>query len=145
MPEGARIYSTDALSIFRAALIKFAESGNVALSSADSDIDRVLGWLERDQTSYWAMQVRKRHAIVLQWEDAVRQKRLYKNVDGTTKSAVDEQKALQKANTRRGRSDSKNGCREEGHPGTSQRVDDVQGPGAAIGDLAPIRHTPGCA
>ena len=97
MPQGARIYSTDALSIFRAALIKFAESGNVALSSADSDIDRVLGWLERDQTSYWAMQVRKRHAIVLQWEDAVRQKRLYKNVDGTAKSAVDEQKALQKA------------------------------------------------
>jgi hypothetical protein len=97
MPEGARIYSTDALSMFRAALIKFAESGNVALSSADSDIDRVLGWLERDQTSYWAMQVRKRHAIVLQWEDAVRQKRLYKNVDGTSKSAVDEQKALQKA------------------------------------------------
>jgi hypothetical protein len=43
------------------------------------------------------MQVRKRHAIVLQWEDAVRQKRLYKNVDGTAKSAVDEQKALQKA------------------------------------------------
>jgi hypothetical protein len=97
MPEGARIYSTDAIPMFRAALIKFAESGNVALSSADSDIDRVLGWLERDQTSYWAMQVRKRHAIVLQWEDAVRQKRLFKNVDGTTKSAVDEMKALQKA------------------------------------------------
>jgi hypothetical protein len=97
MAEGARIYSTDALTTFRAAMIKFAESGNVALSSADSDIDRVLGWLERDQTSYWAMQVRKRHATALQWEDAVRQKRLFKNVDGTTKSAVDEQKALQKA------------------------------------------------
>ena len=108
MPEGARIYSTDALSIFRAALIKFAEMGNVALSSSDSDIDRVLGWLERDQTSYWAMQVRKRHAIVLEWEDAVRQKRLYKNVDGTSKSAVDEQKALQKAKPRRGRGDRKN-------------------------------------
>jgi hypothetical protein len=97
MPEGARIHSTDALSIFRAALIKFAENGNVALSSADSDIDRVLGWLERDQTVYWAGQVRKRHEIVLKWEDAVRQKRLYKNVDGTTKSAVDEQKELQRA------------------------------------------------
>jgi hypothetical protein len=97
MAEGARIYSTDALMIFRAAMIKFAESGNVALSSADSDINRVLGWLERDQTVYWDGQVRKRHVIVLQWEDAVRQKRLYKNVDGTTKSAVDEQKALQHA------------------------------------------------
>jgi len=97
MPEGARIHSVDALSIFRAALIKFAEHGNVALSSADSDIDRVLGWLERDQTTYWAGQIRKRHEIVLKWEDAIRQKRLYKNIDGTTKSAVDEQKELQKA------------------------------------------------
>jgi hypothetical protein len=97
MAEGARIHSVEALSIFRAALIKFAEAGNVALGSADGDIDRVLGWLERDQTVYWAGQVRKRHALVLQWEDAMRQKRLYKNVDGTTKSAVDEQKEWQKA------------------------------------------------
>ena len=84
MAEGARIYSTDALAIFRAALIKFAESGNSALTSADSDIERVIGWLERDQTTYWAGQVRKRHERVLQLEDAVRQKRLYKEIDGTT-------------------------------------------------------------
>src|ERR1035438_9863285 len=95
MAEGARINSVDALSMFRAALIKFAENGNVALTSADSDIDRVLGWLERDQTTYWAGQIRKRHEIVLKWEDAIRQKRLYKEVDGTTKSAVDEMKQLQ--------------------------------------------------
>ncbi len=97
MAEGARIHSVDALSIFRAALIKFAESGNVALTSADSDIERVLGWLEREQTVYWASQIRKRHEIVLRLEDAVREKRLYKNFDGTTKSAVDEIKMLQKA------------------------------------------------
>jgi len=97
MAEGARIYSTDALAIFRAALIKFAESGNSALTSADSDIERVIGWLERDQTTYWAGQVRKRHERVLQLEDAVRQKRLYKEIDGTTKSAVDEMKLLQQA------------------------------------------------
>jgi hypothetical protein len=97
MAEGARIYSTEAIGYFRAALIKFAESGNSALTSADSDIERVIGWLERDQTTYWASQVRKRHERVLQLEDAVRQKRLYKNVDGTTQSAVDEMKMLQHA------------------------------------------------
>jgi hypothetical protein len=97
MAEGARIYSTEAIGYFRAALIKFAESGNSALTSADSDIERVIGWLERDQTTYWASQVRKRHDRVLQLEDAVRQKRLYKEVDGTTKSAVDEIKMLQQA------------------------------------------------
>jgi hypothetical protein len=94
MAQGARIYSTDALGIFRAALIKFAESGNSALTSADSDIERVIGWLERDQTTFWAGQVRKRHERVLQLEDAVRQKRLFKDVDGTTKSPVDEMKML---------------------------------------------------
>ena len=101
MAEGAKVHSTDALGIFRAALIKFAEGGNVALTSADSDIDRVLGWLERDQTTYWAGQIRKRHEIVLKWEDAVRQKRLFKSFDGTTKSAVDEQKELQRASAPR--------------------------------------------
>ena len=97
MAQGARIYSTEAIGYFRAALIKFAESGNSALTSADSDIERVIGWLERDQTIYWASQVRKRHDRVLQLEDAVRQKRLYKDFDGTTKSAVDEMKLLQQA------------------------------------------------
>ena len=97
MAEGARIYSVDALSMFRAAMIKFAEGSNVALTAADGDVDRVLGWLERDQTVYWQSEVRKRHAYRIACEDAVRQKRLYKNVDGTAKSVVDEQKELQKA------------------------------------------------
>ncbi len=97
MSEGARVDSVDALRSFRAALIKYAEGGNSALTSADGDVDRVLGWLERDQTTYWAGQVRKRHEMVQKWEDAVRQKRLFKGVDGTTQSAVDEMKQLQNA------------------------------------------------
>ncbi len=97
MAEGARVYSIDAIKIFRAALIKFAETGNVAMTSGDGDIDRLLGWLERDQTSYWEGQVRKRHIVVLQWEDAVRQKRIFKSVDGSSQSAVDEMKKLQQA------------------------------------------------
>lgn len=83
--------------MFRASLIKFAESGNVALSSADSDIDRTLNWLQRDQSVYWANQVRKRHEMVQRCEDAVRQKRLFKGFDGREQSAVDEMKALSNA------------------------------------------------
>jgi hypothetical protein len=101
MAEGARVYSIDAIKVFRAALIKYAEAGNVALTSADSDINRMLGWLERDQTMHWQMELRKRHEFVLRCEDAVRQKTLYKNVDGTAKSAVDELKALQAAKRKR--------------------------------------------
>jgi hypothetical protein len=101
MAQGAKVDSIDAVKIFRAALIKFAEVGNVALTAADSDIDRVQGWLERDQTVYWAGQLRKRHEEVIRCEEAVREKRLTKNFDGTTKSAVDEMKALTVAKRRR--------------------------------------------
>ena len=100
---GARVESIDAIKLFRAALIKFAESGNVALTSADSDVDRTLSWLEREQTVYWANQLRKRHEFVLRCEDAVRQKRIFKGFDGREQSAVDEMKAL--SNARRMRED----------------------------------------
>lgn len=101
MPVGAKLDSTDAIKTLRVALIKFAELGNVAMSSADSDIDRMIGWLERDQASYWLNQHRKRAEAVTQAEDAVRQKRLFKGVDGTPQSAVDEMKALAIAKRRK--------------------------------------------
>src|SRR3954470_9873923 len=94
---GARVESVDAIRLFRAALIKFAESGNVAMTSADTDVDRTLSWLEREQTVYWSNQVRKRHEFVQRCEDAVRQKRLFKGFDGREQSAVDEMKALSNA------------------------------------------------
>src|SRR5690348_6418592 len=93
----ANVQSIDALRAFRVALIKFAETGNIAMSAAESDVDRTLNWLQRDQTTFWSNQVRKRQDIVVRCEEAVRQKRIFKNIDGTTPSAVDEQKALAKA------------------------------------------------
>ncbi len=101
MAEGARIYSVDVVRQFRASLIKYAEVCNTALTSADGDIDRVLGWLERDQTMYWAGQVRKRHEHMIRCEEAVRQKRLFKGADGGQQSVVDEMKALQTAKRRK--------------------------------------------
>jgi hypothetical protein len=101
MAEGARITSVEVVRMFRAALIKYAETGNVALTSADGDLDRMMGWLERDQTMYWTGQVRKRHEIVIRCEDAVRQKRLFKGADGGVQSVVDELKALANAKRRK--------------------------------------------
>jgi hypothetical protein len=100
MAEGARIQSVDAVRQFRAALIKYAEVCNTALTSAEGDVDRIMGWLERDQTTFWAGQVRKRHEMVIRCEDAVRQKKLFKGSDGGTQSVVDEMKALQTAKRR---------------------------------------------
>jgi hypothetical protein len=101
MAEGAKVNSIDAVMAFRAALIKFAEVGNVAVTGAESDIGRMESWLDREQTIYWNNQVRKRHEDVQKAEDAVRQKRLFKGADGRVQSAVDEMKALSVAKRRK--------------------------------------------
>ena len=108
MAVGAKVGSVDALKVFRACLIKFAEVGNVSMTAADSDIDRTLGWLERDQTTYWAGQLRKRHAEVMQREDELRQKKLFKGPDGSTQSVVDEMKAVATAKRRKEEAEQKN-------------------------------------
>src|SRR5581483_4613436 len=97
MTQSARVGSIDALKTFKAALIKFAEAVNVSLGDADSEIGRTTMWVEHEQASYWQGQLRQRQEAVTRAKDAVRQKKLYKNFDGTTPSAVDEEKALQLA------------------------------------------------
>jgi hypothetical protein len=108
MSTGAKVGSIDAVRIFRAALIKFAEVGNVAMTAADSDVDRTLGWLERDQTVYWASQLRKRHDELMQREDELRQKKLFKGSDGRMQSVVDEMKAVAVAKRRKEEAEQKN-------------------------------------
>jgi len=100
MAEGAKVGSFDALRAFRAALYKFAETCDTALSDADGEMQRVMGWLERDQQTYWQFQVRKRHEEVMRCKEAVRMKKLFKASDGRPGSAVDEEKALVKAQRR---------------------------------------------
>jgi len=97
----AKVESIESIRAFRTALIKFRDVLNVSLSAADSEIGRTLTWLERDAATYWAGQLKKRHDQVIQCEDAVRQKRIFKSFDGTQQSVVDEMKALQIARRRR--------------------------------------------
>ena len=84
-------------AIFRVALVKFIETAGVCLADADSDIARTLNWLELEQVPYWTTQIRRREELVTRCKDAVRQKLLYKDSTGGRQSAIDEQKALQKA------------------------------------------------
>jgi hypothetical protein len=93
----ARVQSVDALKHFRVALWKFAEAANVALGDSEGEIQRTLMWLQGEQQQFWTTQIRKRHEKVNQCKDAVRQKKLFKDSTGKTQSAVDEEKALAKA------------------------------------------------
>src|SRR5687768_5439599 len=94
MPEGARVESVDALRSFRAALVKFAETANVALGDAESELQRTLVWLETEQDTFWQHQVRKWTEAVAAAKDKVRQKKLFKDSSGRFPSAVDEEKHL---------------------------------------------------
>jgi hypothetical protein len=97
MSNTANIDSFDAIKAFRAALIKFASAAGSSLTEADADMMRTLNWLDREQTSYWQNQIRKRQEFVSRCKEAVRQKKVFKDATGRTPSAVDEEKVLQKA------------------------------------------------
>jgi predicted nucleic acid-binding Zn-ribbon protein len=96
----AKVGSIDALRMFRAAMLKFAEGANVALADAEGEISRTMSWLEGEQEVHWRGELRKRSEIVNRCKDAVRQKKLYKDSTGRQQSAVDEEKALAVAQRR---------------------------------------------
>jgi hypothetical protein len=100
MANAARVESVDALKAFRVALLKFAESANVALSGAESDIQRTLTWLETEQMTFWQGQIRKRHELCERAKEALRMKKLYKDSSGRSPSAVEEEKAVRLAQQR---------------------------------------------
>src|SRR3954463_7831606 len=97
MSETARIDSIAELRAFRVGLIKFTDACNVALGDAESDMQRTLTWLERDQITYWNGQLAKRAEMVSRAKEAVRMKKLFKSPTGHTQSVVEEEKALRVA------------------------------------------------
>jgi len=95
MAEAARVDSIEVLKSLRTRLWKFSEIASAALGDADSEMQRMLNWLEREQASYWEMQARKRSEAVMRAADALRSKRLYKSAaTGMSPSAAEEQQAL---------------------------------------------------
>ncbi len=93
----ANVQSIDAIKAFRLTLLKFGEVAARILNDADGEIQRVLIWLETEQNSYWRGQVIKRSELATRAKNAVLSKKLYKNVDGTPGSAIEEEKALKLA------------------------------------------------
>ena len=92
----ARVDSIDSLKVFRVALIKFGEEASAALSSAESEMQRMLGWLERDQVSYWQFQIRKRQEALERAQEALRMKKLFPDASGRFPTPVEEEKAVRR-------------------------------------------------
>jgi len=93
----ARVDDIDPIRDFRIHLTKFQEMAGRALSDADSDVNRMMRWLEGEGLNLWTSAIRKRQEILAKAEEALRFKRLYKDASGSTPSVVEEQKQVKKA------------------------------------------------
>lgn len=93
----ARVESLDVLKGFKAALVKFIEAANVALVDAESDLNRTRMWIETEQSVYWQRQIKQRQDRLARAEEALRMKKVFKDVSGARQSYIDEEKAVQKA------------------------------------------------
>ena len=61
MSESANVRSLHAIREFRAALVRFEDEATRAVSTLQMEIQRVMGWLERDRPQYWRRQVQLGH------------------------------------------------------------------------------------
>ena len=107
MSEGAGITNLEAIERFRAALLEFIHDGANALGEADSEVDRVQIWLEREQKIHWQQEHRRRSEEVARAKSALYRKQLTVSSKDRPPSAVDEKKALQKAQSRLEESETK--------------------------------------
>jgi len=100
MSTVAKVGSIDALRQLRAAMVKFAETANAALGDAESEIQRVITWVEHDQTTYWSGQLRKRQDALVKAKEALRMKQIFKDSTGARQQTVEEEKAVMLATRR---------------------------------------------
>ncbi len=67
MPERAHVTSVDALESFRANLIVYLSKARPTLEEVSAAVQRMRGWLEGEQRTYWENEFRRRRRA---WEEA---------------------------------------------------------------------------
>ena len=60
MPDRAHVTSVDALESFRANLIVYLSKARPTLEEVSSDVQRMRGWLEGEQRTFWEGEFRRR-------------------------------------------------------------------------------------
>lgn len=101
MSERVDARSFDAIEYFRAAVIRFVETANASLTSADIEISRTLNWLETEQMPHWKAMLRSTASDLEKAKAAYREKRFYKDASGARHSGIDELKILRKVEAKR--------------------------------------------
>jgi hypothetical protein len=97
MEGHVRVESVDALKDFRAAMCKFAESSEVALGEAEADMQRTLAWLKGEQITSLRATVNKLIERVNEAKARLREKKMFRMVDGSEPNTDEEEKQLKLA------------------------------------------------
>ena len=99
MAQSAKVLSIEALKDFRIALVTFTEEARNALSGVDMELKRMRDWLERDQLSYWQMQVKRRHEAMMNARTELYRRRISQQGSDAV-SDTEQKEALQEAQRR---------------------------------------------
>lgn len=96
----ARVLDITAIERFKAGLAEFGDSVKVGLLEADSEVERAIGWLERDRIAHWRRQIQIRSEQVATAKSALFRKQMQGSDKGGRPSIVDEKIALEQAKRR---------------------------------------------
>ena len=125
--SGARIESPEVIKAFRPQLIKFDEACHQAVTGVRSDMHRATQWLRQDQMNYWKRELRKSEEQVIQCRTAYIEAR-YGAPQLRKNSAVDEKKALERAERRKEECDRKLAATKRWAAILEQQAEKMMGP-----------------
>ena len=99
MAQAAKVLSVQSLKDFRVSMITFVEEARNALGGVDMELKRMRDWLERDQLSYWQMQVKRRHEAMMNARTELHRRRIAQQGSDAI-SDTEQKEALREAQKR---------------------------------------------
>ncbi|QDU88096.1 hypothetical protein Pla175_14670 [Pirellulimonas nuda] len=95
----ANVRSTDAILAVRAAAVNFADQVRLGLDEIETELRRLLDWIEHDRPGYWREQLRRSWDEVAQARAELNRKLMYPVADERP-ACVEQRKALRRAEQR---------------------------------------------
>jgi predicted ATPase len=71
MPERAHVTSVEAIESFRSSLIIYLSKARPTLEEVSADVQRMRGWMEGEQRTYWENELRRRSQAVQEAQQAL--------------------------------------------------------------------------
>lgn len=96
MSQGAHVRSIEALRELRGALAMYQEEAGAALSMAEADIVRTIGWIRSSQIPHWKKEIIRRQELLTRAKSDLARAQITNHAMGP-KSTVDERKAINRA------------------------------------------------